>query len=572
MTDVDIQIQNCIRCAKSFLLDAGAGAGKTHSLVEALKFIVGSESGQKLARNSQQVACITFTNVAKEEIIERTGKNPTLHISTIHDFLWTVIKPHQKAVKRALIRHNAKLSADSRRKRDPEALERALEKANVSYSDRGAEFLEGRIFHDDLLAIARLLFADNPLMARIAAAQFPIIFVDEYQDTSAAVLEILIDWILKTNDGKVVIGFFGDKLQSIYHTGENAGIGEIPVNQRERLIVIPKVENYRCSKTVITVLNRIRTDIKQFPAGKNVDGSVAFIRLQAPTNEQDIVETARHVLKDRLGWNLEGREQKELYLTHRLIARKAGYEELLKLYTDRGGFARDDLISGEDRTISFLKEKIEPLVAAWKAGRTGKVLSILTENGFKLERVNAKREAREALTQLNRLYDDGSLGDLLKHITRYKLIALPDEISEELAIRQNSNASLSEPADDDAKAHRKFYDELFALPYKQVTALCAFLDEHSPFSTKHGVKGAEFDTVFVVLDDKGAAWRIYSFDKYLNGEDEKKNPDRFVRTRNLFYVCCSRAKSNLVVIDLAAGSKAKDARIQEMFGVSNCVF
>ena len=151
MTAADSEIQFCIEQRKSFILDAGAGSGKTSSLVEALSYLISSGIGSKLARNSQRIACITFTNVAKDQVVERTGGSPLLHVSTIHDFLWTLIRHHQNALKRALVRHNKELDTKSKRSRDPDELKAALKTVNVSYSDRGAEFLEGRLFHDDLL-------------------------------------------------------------------------------------------------------------------------------------------------------------------------------------------------------------------------------------------------------------------------------------------------------------------------------------------------------------------------------------------------------------------------------------
>ena len=132
------------------------------------------------------------------------------------------------------------------------------------------------------------------------------------------------------------------------------------------------------------------------------------------------------------------------------------------------------------------------------------------------------------------------------------------------------DSATNEVLDEKQVAERTFYRSLLALPYAEVSSFCTFLGENTPFSTHHGVKGDEFDTVFVVLDDSGARWSLYSFDKYLNGEDEANGADRFRRTRNLFYVCCSRAKRNLAVVDLGAGTPAKDARINALFGAGNC--
>ena len=58
------QITNCLSTKQSFLVEAGAGSGKTWSLIETLKGILEKE-GDALAKNDQQIACITYTNVAK---------------------------------------------------------------------------------------------------------------------------------------------------------------------------------------------------------------------------------------------------------------------------------------------------------------------------------------------------------------------------------------------------------------------------------------------------------------------------------------------------------------------------
>lgn len=573
ITPADEKIRGCIDAMQSFILDAGAGAGKTTSLVEALRYLLASKRAVELSRGSQRIACITFTNVAKDEITERTARNPLLHVSTIHEFLWDVIKPHQKALKRALLQHNQSLPLDSKRRRDEAELESALVGHQVTYSDRGAEFLEGRLYHDDLLDVARQMFVGNPLMAKVAAARYPFVFVDEYQDTSDAVVTILIDHILVQNEDRVVIGFFGDKFQNIYHGGEHPGIGEIAGDRQKRLTVIPKAENYRCSRSVIAVLNRIRTDIEQFPAGTNqeVIGAAVYIRLGGAADQADALARVRALLTKRPGWEAGNGTEKELFLTHRLIARKAGYDGLLQVYQKRGGFWRDQLLNGEDSIIRFFREKTERLAEAWSELKTGRVLSLLRGGGFQLESNHGKALAKGALERLASLQSNGSIGEVVAHILDAKLLTVPDDLAEAVRVAQTGEVLSEPPADDAGAAERLFSAELLAIPYSEVTAISRFLDEHSPFSTKHGVKGSEFDTVFVLLDDKGARWNLYSFDKYLSGEDARGNPGRMQKTRNLFYVCCSRAQRNLCVVDLGSISPAKEARVREIFGAENCL-
>lgn len=76
---------------KSFCFDAGPGSGKTYTLEKAIEHIISKNSN--LSVQNQKILCITYTNAAKDEIIERLGKNSEVLISTIHDFLWNFISP-----------------------------------------------------------------------------------------------------------------------------------------------------------------------------------------------------------------------------------------------------------------------------------------------------------------------------------------------------------------------------------------------------------------------------------------------------------------------------------------------
>lgn len=91
-------IDNLFRCIdnyESFLFDAGAGAGKTYALVECLKHAVKTKA-PVVTRNGQKIVCITYTNVAANEVIERLGKSDIVAVSTIHDFMWNFIKRFQQ--------------------------------------------------------------------------------------------------------------------------------------------------------------------------------------------------------------------------------------------------------------------------------------------------------------------------------------------------------------------------------------------------------------------------------------------------------------------------------------------
>ena len=72
---------------KNFLLSGGAGSGKTYSLIQTINLI-------KSLYNNKSIACITYTNVAVNEIKNRVIDNRNLEVLTIHDFLWKNIKKY----------------------------------------------------------------------------------------------------------------------------------------------------------------------------------------------------------------------------------------------------------------------------------------------------------------------------------------------------------------------------------------------------------------------------------------------------------------------------------------------
>ena len=84
-------IQSCFNLnrPKSFFLFAGAGSGKTKSLVAGLNYI-NATIGRTLKLNGRKVAVITYTNAARDEIERRAQYNTLFEISTIHSFAWNL--------------------------------------------------------------------------------------------------------------------------------------------------------------------------------------------------------------------------------------------------------------------------------------------------------------------------------------------------------------------------------------------------------------------------------------------------------------------------------------------------
>lgn len=94
-------------------------------------------------------------------------------------------------------------------------------------------------------------------------------------------------------------------------------------------------------------------------------------------------------------------------------------------------------------------------------------------------------------------------------------------------------------------------------PAPQLTPYGRYVSEGSPYATQHGVKGAQFDRVLVVMDEEENDYRLYDYEKVLgdakagaadraafaNGED-----NTWSRTLRLLYVCATRAKRGLAMV------------------------
>ena len=118
--DIQKKINECLENFKSFCFDAGAGAGKTYALQKSIEYILKIE-GENLKLRNQKVLCITYTNAAKDEILERIGKNSSVIVSTIHEFLWGFIAiqqelltiEHKKKIKEELNKIKQKINSNA---------------------------------------------------------------------------------------------------------------------------------------------------------------------------------------------------------------------------------------------------------------------------------------------------------------------------------------------------------------------------------------------------------------------------------------------------------------------------
>lgn len=503
------QIRECLLKKQNFLLSGGAGSGKTYTLIQTLRNVFEHDAAAR-------VACITYTNVAANEIKKRSPYSK-LHVSTIHDFLWEMIKGYQKNLKQAVV---ALIIAEKSAKGtgitysgEVEITEKSFEL--IEYKNyRNLE--KGIISHDDLLKLANYMFASYPLLSKVLCDKYDYIFIDEYQDTQRVVIDIFLNHIKGYAQYSICIGFFGDKMQSIYDTG----IGNIQFFVESGSVKeVIKEDNYRCSVSVIELLNRIRSDIQQKPSKRdengvivNKPGNITFVYSQ---NEFDLEQFKKS--KFVSDWAFDNPKlTKVLFLTHKLIAKRIGFEELLSAYK-----YTDNLIGNEPDRLATHLLKMGSVLYHFENKDYSHVIS---EIQFKLKSNSDKGK-------INKL-----LSDLLANQTT-DIETMINRFNQEGLLRKDDRI------DDYITEHSETYDKIKPLPFTQVMAYFKYYNDFSPYSTQHGIKGAQFDNVLVIMDN--GKWNNYNFKYYFEKIAGKESIIN--RTERIFYVCCSRAINNLVI-------------------------
>lgn len=571
------QLQNCLDQRDSFIFEAGAGAGKTYSLIEALRYLI-NRDGATLIRNNQQVACITYTNVATKEIEARTDRHPAIYSSTIHSFCWTLIQGFQPFLRKEIpnidgwperLKESAERTVDRMKKSRAEeiteasadkisAFETFLQEYQIKLESIGTRNVEYSLGHpradkdsislghiDVLILAARLI--ENEKFRSLLANRFPIIFIDEYQDTDNSIYEALKSHVIGV-EGSPLIGFFGDHWQKIYGTG----CGKI---EHAKLKPVGKKANFRSVPAIVDCLNRIRPELPQEVEDPAAIGEVIVFH----TNEWngtrrkgvhwggDLPEAdARlyfQVVIRKLteaGWDFSPEASKILMLTHNAIATEQGYKNLLDSFE-----YRDSAIKKEDPHILFLIDTVEPVCRAFNGKRYGEMFAVF-DGQMPIVRSHADKAAwSDHLACLLLLTENQTVGAVIDQIRQKGLFPIPEAVERKERSREKQDASPIQDEADEIKRLRQLRD----VPYKEVVALKNFIDEETPFSTKHGVKGSEFENVLVVF---GRGWNQYNFAQFLEWAGATQVPadkiDAFERNRNLFYVACSRPKKRLALL------------------------
>jgi len=554
---------------KSFRMEAGAGAGKTYSLIKALKHFI-TNKATSLEKAGQQIACITYTNVAKDEIKERTDNHPLIFTDTIHAFSWSLLQAFQPMLRETIPTLSDRWAT---RIKDAGGLGEQKVIYDLGYPKADAHTIE--LHHDDVIKLMAILLT-KPKLQTVIKSKFPILFVDEYQDTNKSLADSIVKNIVE-NDVGVLVGLFGDHWQKIY------GSSACGLVHSSRIIEIGMKANFRSDKDIVACLNRMRPKLPQNEVDPDSKGEIQVFhsngwqgsRLTANHWQEDLpasdaheyLERVKHQLKQS-GWDFESEYTKVLMLTNNVLASEQGYRTLAGCFSNT-----DDYLKKNNHYIKFFLETIEPMCEYFEKHNYGEMFSIINSKRPQLTSQEDKVVWSKDFQKLMKIREESTIREVLEHLesTHHpRLSAKVDQAEKRLNLIKGSQGK-GEVIQEGDLAFAKKMKELGSISYSEVISLYRYVEDKTPFSTKHGVKGAEFENVLIIC---GRGWNNYNWNQFLewfkNGAPSNKQ-EAFERNRNLFYVSCSRAKKRVALLFTQELSSTSLQQLEYLFGKENII-
>lgn len=541
-----------------FRVLAGPGAGKTHWLVNHIKEVL--HTSERLDK-SRKVACITYTNTAVEIIRDRLGSSSNqVEVSTIHSFLYKyVIKPYMHFIaddygfnvsrldghddidisngividwikehsKKSSFKHPYSLKQLTK---NPDSLARLtnwlystsykFDAANrlLIVANAASSFAQGSrlrpdcltllevdlyefkkkywsrsvLHHDDVLFFSFQIIKDHPFVLDVLRAKFPYFFIDEFQDSNPIQVELL----RQIGERETIVGVIGDKAQSIFQfQGANP---EQFSDFHLKGIQDYKIDNNRRStQEVINLLNNIRREFEQRgQEGFNGSKPVLYIG--------DRLDILHKIKSEQSGDGV-------ITLSRINITANA-------LKKDMEGTGLDDKLFDELKSFDNVK-RYRIVVACVKA------VELCREN--KIE---------EALNELKKYFPRSDQGKRYALNLLFLLSSRYREYCDEPIINFYNILRIDSGIDKLPKISRGkpkiFYDNT---NYRRLALCVTIVEDNSNNITIHKSKGAEFESVLLVLNDE----EELNFITTPNLEELEEH--------RLRYVAVSRAIQNLFI-------------------------
>ncbi len=579
----------------AILVSAGAGTGKTRLLTYRVAYLINFKGVAP-----ENILAITFTNKAtnemKERIVELCYNGGSVNISTFHSLCAKILRRHihnlgnynryftilddsdkNKIIKKIIKEANLDVDADFDKKLSHYISTAKNENVKpkdfvatfpyVTYTKDFAHFYEiyenilektNSLDFDDLLIKTLDLFEKFPEILKTYQMQFKYILVDEFQDTNS-VQYTLVKMLAGMYKNILVVG---DEDQSIYgFRGANYQNLNSFKKDFDNVIVVKLEQNYRSTKQILDKANLLinknteRSESKHLYT-QNADGDqITYSVLDNDYKEADYVSLEINRLLRR------GTDPSDIAVIYRVNSLSRQFEKSLVNngvgYRIYGGFKFYERAEIKN-ILSYLRLLANPRdneaylrICNFPKRSIGdatiKKLEIIAENNnCSLLEASLSEELKHAgINAFNVFYNN------LVEETKNKI--LPDIVSNLIENLDFKSIYSNNDEEDQNRllnikglqsAVNEFYEN------NQDATLTDFLENVNldamknneegnsviTLSTIHGVKGLEFNIVFLVGCEEG----MLPFKKSIDEGDIEEE-------RRLCYVAITRAKKKLYI-------------------------
>lgn len=607
---------------RSYFLFAGAGSGKTRTLVEVLRRMTGvveHEKGGRLARRlrmyGRSIRVVTYTKNAVAVINRRLGDNDLVGVSTIHAFCWELISGFNDDIRTALIalkeaqleKETAEALAKPRgitpaKQRDLDEIKEDIEGFRgtdvfIYHPDRET-YGPGALAHKHVLDAAAWLLKNRPTLQAILKDRHPVVLIDESQDTMKGMLDALMGLAEPRGSG-LTLGLLGDHRQRIYTDGHSDLPSLVPPNWATPELLM----NHRSQRRIVTLINRIweaelegRTQpangVEQHSRSEKIGGIVRLYVGNTSLSPEDKVLGERWCadqMREASGsaaWS-QG-EYQLLALEHKLVATRGSFLDAFGAMVLLDPNAAAPTGSGENKgpaAVQVLLNELAELEACVGADgsvdefkatevfrRYGRLEDMPENTAVRASRVDEMLQAIEvfAAACANPI---STVEEVLEPVLRAKLFEVDHRLSAAYADKSPPPPAPGRGEEESKQDRmRRGWCALFASPWNQLQKYRTYLAGNSVLATHQVVKGSEFLHVMVVMDDKLAGGNQISYDKIFGGTELSKADKDNVgkgkettidRTLRLLYVTCSRAQESLALVLWSSDPAAALARIKD---------
>ncbi|OUR86657.1 hypothetical protein A9Q81_28170 [Gammaproteobacteria bacterium 42_54_T18] len=432
------------------------------------------------------------------------------------------------------------------------------------------------ISHDTLLEFSVALCEKYPTLRRIIIDSYPYILIDEYQDTNIHVVRFMSELAKGREDSNgILIGYFGDQMQSIYSDGVSNRLNEYHTG----LFRIEKIYNRRSRNEIIDIANTLRNDglMQESIFDNNIGGSFSFHQL-VNVRPDDSSKLVSQFIKCELPPSNED-EVHCLVLKNEMLAELSGFKDLFNNFKNFFFFneqaqkliSKDmnkldsairiifglinfrELVLKRQKTLEDILPKVKIPITMFDAQ------NYVTElNGLISDEI---KTFEDFLTAIFLLYKDGS--SLFKD--KIKEFFPSDEFEYTFnGFCQLLNNELSRGGTIKEEDRIDRIKQAINLNLADYIKWYEFVSDSSSelvkYHTYHSTKGLEYKNVVIIMENSFSRNREY-FPEFFKSPDNTEFQER----RNLLYVACSRAICNMRILYLDSIVSFKDD-IKPFFG------